>query len=104
MLKPSHTDTRSSKIGDIQFKQLAASLYPQSSSTERRDLAARRSLLRRVWLEFDEMPGTSLTLPQATRLFGIPAEVCGRILGSLVNDGRLRQTQDGRFRLRSFAA
>ena len=104
MLKPSHTDTRASKIGDLQFKPLAASLQPQPSSTERRDLATRRALLRRVSLEFDEMPGTSLTLPQATRLFGIPPDVCDRILASLVNAGRLRQTKDGRFRLRSFAA
>jgi DNA-binding IclR family transcriptional regulator len=60
--------------------------------------------MHRIWDEFDEMPGTSLTLPQASRLFGVPIEVCDRILISLVKDGRLRRTQDGRFRLYSFVA
>ena len=71
---------------------------------ERRDVGKRMALLHRVFDEFDEMPGTSLTLPQASRLFGLPAEVCDRILVGLVKDGRLRRTDDGRCRLRSFAA
>jgi DNA-binding IclR family transcriptional regulator len=85
------------------LKPLGATL-PSASSHERRDTGTRGALLHRIWDEFDEMPGTSLTLPQAARLFGLPVEVCDRILVSLVKDGRLRRTQDGRFRLRSFVA
>lgn len=103
MLKTSHSDKRLSKLSDIPLKQLGASL-PPGSTGERRDIGTRWALIHRIWDEFDEMPGTSLTLPQASRLFGIPIEVCDRILVSLVNDGRLRRTQDGRFRLRSFVA
>ena len=103
MLKTPHTDKRFSKIVDIPRKPLSAALS-SSSSAERRDTGARWALIHRIWDEFDEMPGTSLTLPQASRLFGLPIDVCDRILISFVNDGRLRRTQDGRFRLRSFVA
>jgi len=103
MVKASADDARLGKLEDLSFKALPAVL-PNTSMRERRDVATRMALLHRVFDEFDEMPGTSLTLPQATRLFGLPAEVCDRILVSLVKDGRLRQSDDGRFRLRSFAA
>ena len=103
MVKASANDARLGKIDDLSFKTLSASLQ-DSSARERRDVGTRIALIHRVFDEFDEMPGTSLTLPQATRLFGLPAEVCDRILVSLVKDGRLRRSEDGRFRLRSFAA
>jgi hypothetical protein len=102
MLKPSPNDSRLSKIVDIPLKTVSAALPP--SSSERRDIGTRWALIHRIWDEFDEMPGTSLTLPQASRLFGVPVDVCDRILARLVSDGRLRRTQDGRFRLRSFVA
>ena len=95
-------DARLSKISDLSLRPLGASL-PRVTG-ERRDAGSRWALIHRIWDEFDEMPGTSLTLPQASRLFGVPIDVCDRILVSLVNDGRLRRTQDGRFRLRSFVA
>jgi hypothetical protein len=99
----SQSDQRLARISDIPLKPLGATL-PSASSDERRDTGTRWALLHRIWDEFDEMPGTSLTLPQAARLFGVPIDVCDRILVSLVKDGRLRRTQDGRFRLRSFVA
>src|SRR5205823_6689508 len=99
----SQSDHRLSALADVPLNPLSASL-PSSSSSERRQADTRWALLHRIWDEFDEMPGTSLTLPQASRLFGVPIDVCDRILVSLVNDGRLRRTQDGRFRLRSFVA
>jgi hypothetical protein len=103
MLKIPPMDNRFTKIVDIPRKPIGAAL-PPASSAERRDTGTRRALMHRIWDEFDEMPGTSLTLPQASRLFGVPIEVCDRILISLVKDGRLRRTQDGRFRLYSFVA
>jgi len=41
------------------------------------------------------MPGLSLTLPQARRLFGVGDEVCARILDGLVADGKLAQSHGG---------
>ena len=99
MLKIPPSDNRHTKILDIPRRPVGATL-----SAERRDSGTRWALLHRIWDEFDEMPGTSLTLPQASKLFGVPLEVCDRILVSLVQDGRLRRTKDGRFRLHSFVA
>jgi hypothetical protein len=99
MLKIPSTDARLAKIVDIPLKPVGATL-----SSERRDAGTRWALIHRIWDEFDEMPGTALTLPQASKLFGVPMEVCDRILVSLVNDGRLHRTKDGRFRLYSFVA
>ncbi len=99
MLKIPSTDTRLAKIVDIPLKPVGATL-----SSERRDPGTRWALIHRIWDEFDEMPGTALTLPQASKLFGVPMEVCDRILVNLVNDGRLHRTKDGRFRLYSFVA
>ena len=99
MQKPPPADTRLAKLVDIPLKPLGATLI-----TERRDTGTRWALMHRIYDEFDEMPGTSLTLPQASRLFGVPMEVCDRILAGLVNDGRLHRTKDGRFRLYSFVA
>jgi hypothetical protein len=46
-------------------------------------------LCRRVQAEFREMPGLTLTLPQASRLFSIERASCERILGALVRAGHL---------------
>jgi hypothetical protein len=65
---------------------------------ERRHVARRKSLVRRVHAEFEEMPGLSLTLAQATRLFGLPSSaVCARILGQLAEQGWLRLNYSGRY-------
>jgi hypothetical protein len=64
----------------------------------RRDYASREALLQRVCGEFSEMPCLRLTMPQAQRLFGMPADRCRRVLDGLVRDGTLTRDQD-RFRL-----
>ncbi len=38
------------------------------------------------------MPGLSLTLTQATRLWGLPSDVCDAAVDTLVRDGVLRRT------------
>jgi hypothetical protein len=48
----------------------------------------------RVSAEFREMPGLTLTLAQAARLFSIDAVRCERVLGALVDRGVL--ATDGR--------
>jgi hypothetical protein len=70
---------------------------------ERRNFAARQALLSRIQGEFREMPGLSLTLEQAAKLFGLPSEACTRVLGVLEHSGILRQAGDGQYRLRGAA-
>jgi hypothetical protein len=53
------------------------------------------SVARRVLAEFEEMPGLTLTIPQACRLFGLPREVCQVVLDVLVDSAYLRQTHAG---------
>jgi hypothetical protein len=55
----------------------------------------------RVRCEFVEMRGFSPTVQQAARLFQINPDECHRLLTRLVQEGFLRQTPDGRFRLPS---
>ena len=71
--------------------------------SERRDPVARQALLSRIQGEFREMPGLSLTVDQAARLFGLPCEACTRVLGVLEHSGILRQAIDGQYRLRGAA-
>lgn len=56
---------------------------------ERRDAGSREQLRSRVRSEFQEMPGLTLTLMQAARLFGIRADICRRVLGELAIEGLL---------------
>ena len=48
-----------------------------------------RTLYVRVHGEFREMPGLTLTVRQAARLFSIEPAQCERVLGALVHDGIL---------------
>jgi len=47
------------------------------------------------------MPGASLTLPQASRLFGVPEATCLRILIRLTDANELYVLDDGRYSLKS---
>src|SRR3954447_9997750 len=49
-----------------------------------------RALCERVRAEFAEMPGLSLTLPQASRLFDLDPVHCESVLWTLVRSGMLR--------------
>ena len=71
------------------------SYYRASASAMRGDVEAR------VRCEFVEMRGFSPTVQQAARLFQLNQDECGRLLTRLVQEGFLRQTPDGRFRLPS---
>jgi hypothetical protein len=46
---------------------------------------------------FREMPGLSLHLNQAARLFGLPLSTCEVIFRDLVAQGRLRRAHDGQY-------
>ncbi len=48
----------------------------------------------------EEMPGLSLTLVQASKLFGISPDVCAGIPAHLIEEGVLRLNSDGRYACR----
>jgi hypothetical protein len=73
---------------------LIASLEPRP---DRRNLAGRDALARRVHSEFEAMPGLSLTLAQAARLFSLPQELCQRLLDLLVEAGSISIRRDGQY-------
>jgi len=65
------------------------------------DTPRSNALLNRILGEFKEMPGASLTLPQASRLFGVPEATCLRILIRLTDANELYVLDDGRYSLKS---
>jgi CRP-like cAMP-binding protein len=74
-----------------------ASREAEPATSVRRDRTAwdvhrREALIQRVKSEFREMPGLCLTLPQVSRLLGLPEDACERILSALVADGDLRKS------------
>jgi hypothetical protein len=54
-------------------------------------------LLSRARGEYLEMPGLSLTLDQAQRLWALDRGTCSLVLSNLVRAGFLRQRHDGSF-------
>jgi DNA-binding IclR family transcriptional regulator len=64
---------------------------------ERRDLVRRAAIERRIAAEFHDMPGLVLTVAQASRLLGVDARACERILASLERNGLLRRRAGGTY-------
>ena len=58
----------------------------------------RAQLIALILGSYAEMPGLSLHLDQARRLFGLREATCHVVLSDLVRDGRLRQSEDGQYR------
>jgi len=56
------------------------------------------AIVERIRGEFREMPGLSLTLAQACRLWSLDAPTCGDVLTELVETGFLSKRSDGAFR------
>jgi hypothetical protein len=59
---------------------------------------SRTELVRLILGTYAEMPGLTLHLHQAARLFGLRETTCRVVLSDLVEDGRLRQSADGQYR------
>lgn len=57
----------------------------------------RDSITERVRGEFREMPGLTLTLAQAGRLWSLDTATCTEVLTSLVSSGFLSRRPDGAF-------
>ena len=96
MTKRSPLESRWQALLDIRFVPAAAHL-PATVPAERRDVAARHALVRRIHSEFEEMPGLLLTLHQAARLFGLRPDIVSRIFGRLTDARVLCQRSDGLF-------
>jgi len=56
-----------------------------------------RTLMEQVRAEYAEMPGLSVTLPQAQRLWAVDRATCEEAFGLLISQGVLRRTSKGRF-------
>ena len=52
-------------------------------------------LVERIRAEFDEMPGMVLTVPQASKFFGVDQELMRSVTERLVASEHLRMTRDG---------
>jgi Fic family protein len=57
----------------------------------------RSNVFERVRGEFREMPGLTLTLAQAGRLWSLDADTCSEVLSHLVAAGFLSRRPDGAF-------
>lgn len=55
-------------------------------------------LLRRICVEYAEMPGLSLTVYQGQRLWSLDASTCTEALDLLAASGVLRKTVTGQYR------
>ena len=60
-------------------------------------LQSRTLIAERVRGEFREMPGLTLTLAQARRLWSLDSGICSEILDQLVENGFLYRRADGTF-------
>ena len=56
-----------------------------------------RELARRIEVEYVEMPGLSVTLPQAQRLWAAERHACQTVFNRLIARGLLKMTTTGRF-------
>jgi hypothetical protein len=81
-------------LADVQFRALSIPVKQRKSST-------RSDVTDRIRCEFVEMRGFCPTVDQAARLFQVSREECVRVMTILVNEGFLKQTADGRYRLPS---
>lgn len=59
-----------------------------------------RDALQRIEVEYREMPGLSLTLPQAARLWGLDRSTCEIVLTKLIERRVLKRTLNGTYLLR----
>ena len=78
-------------LADIRFKALTMPAPRKASILV--------DVTDRIRCEFAEMRGFSPTVDQAARLFQVSREECIRVLKTLVDEGFLKQTADGRYRL-----
>ena len=59
---------------------------------------ARRELVALILSTYRDLPGLTLPLDEAARLFGIRVATCRAVLANLVDEGYLAITEEGQFR------
>lgn len=59
-----------------------------------RQESERRDALRRVQADYREMPGLSVTLPQACRLWSLSPQLCASLLNQMISSGQLARKGD----------
>jgi hypothetical protein len=59
--------------------------------TDQGDLRDGKALSQRIGNEFHEIPGLCLTVPQASRFFGVAEDVCQQVLAQLAEEGVLQR-------------
>jgi hypothetical protein len=59
----------------------------------------RPELVATILGSYREMPGLTLRVEQAARLFGLRTRTCEVVFEELVRDGQLRRAPDGQFLL-----
>jgi hypothetical protein len=99
MTKQNAVDSRRSEIPNI--KLIPAVAHLRTTVSERRNIAARQMLVHRIRAEFEEMPGLSVTLKQASKLFGLAPDAASRILRGLIEDEVLHMRDDRCYVLRA---
>jgi CheY-like chemotaxis protein len=62
--------------------------------------AEQLSLSQRITANYLDLPGLSLNLRQAQRMWGFDAAICERVLEGLTKEGFLTRTADGQYRRR----
>jgi len=65
--------------------------------TKPQTTAALHELLGRIEAEYREMPGLSVTGPQAERLWGLDSTTCSFVLMMLMERGILKRTASGTY-------
>ena len=55
------------------------------------------ALVMRIRAEYREMPGLSVTLSQAARLWGLDQSTCERVLATLIGRRILKRTLNGTY-------
>jgi hypothetical protein len=94
MLRPNPSGAAVPSLDDVKGRPVAMSLLPpgRPGKHERRDLAGREAVVRRIVAEFQDMPGLVLSLKQASRFLGVDEAACARILATLTQAGVLRRS------------
>jgi hypothetical protein len=65
--------------------------------TKPQTTAALRELLQRIERDYREMPGLSVTAPQAERLWNLDSTTCAFVLMALIQHGILKRTPSGTY-------
>jgi Fic family protein len=79
----------------LKVKTIESSVEEITSHANRIEVTGQ--FARQVWAEYAEMPGLSVTLAQAQRLWGVDEQTCRDAFDALIARGVVRRTTKGRY-------